>query len=287
MSGTIQDILNFLRGTPAEQAEPAAAETAPLTTESPRAPVVTNAGAATARPPADNSPFTVPPESQSALDRLASFGAAMASTRSPTFQGAFGEGVQALLRQGAAQRQEARQQQQADTEQEYRRALVANQEAELRLRENPNSPQNQLLVAQTRLALAQAQRALREPVGGGLGQGTPIELEGGRQGLLMRDGSVRELPGGARFLRSADQADRLAMAEENARQRDVTTFATVNRNNPLAMTDPERFARMADEYADRQAAARRARLGGQRLPAAPTEGAAPASGENRVRLPGL
>ena len=285
MSGTIQDILNFLRGAPAEQAEPAAAETAPLTTESPRAPVVTNAGAATARPPADNSPFTIPPESQSALDRLASFGAAMASTRSPTFQGAFGEGVQALLRQGAAQRQEARQQQQADTEQEYRRALVANQEAELRLRENPNSPQNQLLVAQTRLALAQAQRALREPVGGGLGQGMPIELGEGRQGLLMRDGSVRELPRNARFLRSAEQEDRSegrrATLYIQARSRAAAELGA----NPSFIGLPETQQEAAIER--RTQTILRSLPGYAQQPAAPTEGAASSTDGNRVRLPGL
>lgn len=281
MSGTIQDILNFLRGAPAEQAEPVAAETAPLTTESPRAPVVTNAGAATARPPADNSPFTIPPESQSALDRLASFGAAMASTRSPTFQGAFGEGVQALLRQGAAQRQEARQQQQIDVEQEYRRAQESRQRAELDWSRDPQNPLNIARLAQARADEIRARAALVSAGRENLGQGTPIELEGGRQGLLMRDGSVRELPGGARFLRSAEQADRAADRSDARRLQAQAQAAAELRDNPLTAGLPlAEKRRLIDERAEQVYNY----LSRPSRPAAPTEGAAPATPPNIERM---
>lgn len=106
------------------------------------------------------SPLGMTPTEERALERLGALGAAMASTRSPTFQGAFGEGLRALQGAATSQRQESRQQQQLDTEAAYRAATEARQQAELEFARDPNNPINQLRVAQTRQAEAAAQAVL-------------------------------------------------------------------------------------------------------------------------------
>ena len=138
----------------------------------PSAPTVTGGVAAQARPAEGglgDSPFQITPQAQNAFDRLAAFGAAMAGSRSPYFGQALAEGVQGMLRQRQQQTQEARQQQQVDVEQEYRRAVVENQRAELEFQRDPDNPLNQLRVAQTQAALADAQYRLASARNVGVG----------------------------------------------------------------------------------------------------------------------
>lgn len=214
--------------------QPSTRPNRPLTTAAPRAPqaaaedvvstspspTLTPGVAATAQP---RSPFELAPGDQSALDRLAAFGAALASTRSPTFQGAFGEGVQALMRQRQAQTQEARQQQQVDVEQEYRRAVVANQAAELAEQRNPDNPLYQLRRAQTAATLAEADLRRRQAAnvgqsaGEGLGTGQVTRMPDGSFAVVYpgaRGGpQVRPFPGGAVPLSAVDTSRRANAAD--------------------------------------------------------------------------
>ena len=235
--------------------QPSTRPNRPLTTAAPRAPqaaaedvvstspspTLTPGVAATAQP---RSPFELAPGDQSALDRLAAFGAALASTRSPTFQGAFGEGVQALMRQRQAQTQEARQQQQVDVEQEYRRAVVANQAAELAEQRNPDNPLYQLRRAQTAATLAEADLRRRQAANVGASSRTE-RLGPGLQGTRNGQPGIyypqvdRWVPFSGDFVpaRTAEQEARQASLEDQrylgARSRAVTEMSADMRTAAL------------------------------------------------------
>lgn len=217
--------------TAAPRAPQAATEDAASPSPSP-SPTLTPGVAATAQP---RSPFELAPGDQSALDRLAAFGAALASTRSPTFQGAFGEGVQALMRQRQAQTQEARQQQQVDVEQEYRRAVVANQAAELAFARDPTNPLNILRRNQAEGALAEADLRRRQAAnvgqsaGEGLGTGQVIRLRDGSTAMFYpgaRGGpQIRPFPEGGIPLSAVGTSRRAEAADLSAIQRAGETAA--------------------------------------------------------------
>lgn len=155
--------------------------------------------------------FDFSPAQQSALDRLGALGAAMASTRSPTFAGALGEGLQAMQRTAAGQRQEERQNRQLDVEAAYRAAQEARQMAEFEYARDPTNPLYQLRVAQTRQAEAQAQAALMNARTSAsrerLGTGVPGRV-GEREGMWYpQAGRFIEAP--ENFVGSSNAADRL------------------------------------------------------------------------------
>lgn len=171
------------------------------------------------------------PDQRGSLDQLASFGAALASTRSPTFSGAFGEGIRALQQTAAGQRTEARQerqdvrqQQQVTVEAAYRAAQESRQAAELEYARDPTNPRNQLLVAQTRAAEADAQARLMqartaaqsERLGQGLVTRNPetgayqFEYPGAQGGSQVRPLAGTPV-GNVAALRRAEQADQTAI----------------------------------------------------------------------------
>lgn len=151
------------------------------------------------RQPQQTGMFDMSPDQERSLDRLAAFGAALASTRSPTFGGALGEGIQALLRTGAGQRQEARQERQVDLEGAYRAAQEARQAAELEWARDPENPINQLRMSQASAAEMEARARLLSAARSGaerLGPGMTIrDREGNIRVFYPQAGRSVEVPG--------------------------------------------------------------------------------------------
>ena len=235
--------------------------------------------------------FDFSPAQQSALDRLGALGAAMASTRSPTFAGALGEGLQAMQRTAAGQRQEERQNRQLDVEAAYRAAQEARQMAEFEYARNPENPLNQLRVAQTRQAEAQAQAALMNARTSAATAGTTARLGTGRE-VQMPDGTWGMIYPGARggpqfvpYPQGAVPAGQLSN-EERLRQADMANYATTNRNNPIYQMDPSKLMADAAAHAETQAEIRRRnRTAGQPQQPATTTAPAETTTPNIQRRP--
>lgn len=187
--------------------------------------------------------FNMTPAQQSALDRLGALGAAMASTRSPTFAGALGEGLQALQRTAAGQRQEERQNRQADIEAAYRAASEARQLREILNREDPNSLQGQELMARIRQLNEQANYYARRPSGEGSGgRDRVVGRERGNDGnmyLIYESGRVVRA-GGEDSVTFQDPANSLVgrryLTWETARRQFDTQLAA-DRMLPPAMRE--------------------------------------------------
>lgn len=130
----------------------------PPTPPIPQQPVVRNSpvvspGVANAVPPAVNP-------DDAFNQRLMSFGAAMAQSNSPSFFAQLGAGFGAVQNADRQDRREATQNREIDVMEEYRRAQIAVQEAQLAAEQDPSSPRNQLLLAQARSSEIQARAAL-------------------------------------------------------------------------------------------------------------------------------
>ena len=236
--------LEFISTAARQQAAPTEAPAeAPAATPSP---VVTSGMASQVGPPAPADTGTTPQADVDALARLRqliggeqpsqedrgrealmNFFFSMAASRNPSFFGQLGEAGQALSQADRGFRTEARQQQQADTEQEYRRAIVDNQRAEMEFQRDPNNPINQLRMAQTQASLADAEYRRRAAATAGQGSGErlgqgyqtfnpetgryQIEYPGARGGPQMRP-FVGVPTGVAQQLRQGERAD-FAQAE--------------------------------------------------------------------------
>ena len=232
--------------------------------------------------------FDFSPAQQSALDRLGALGAAMASTRSPTFAGALGEGLQALQRTAASQRQEERQNRQLDVEAAYRAAQEARQMAEFEYARDPTNPLYQLRVAQTRQAEAQAQAALMNARTSAAGPQLPVmqgEYEGRPATFNPNTRQMVQAPEG--FARTASPAQQ---ALED--QRRVQDFATADRmaranlsDDPMwpSLPQAERNRRIESERSAIMAQLRALRSGttGAGLPQQPATTTAPTSPQGR------
>ncbi len=185
---------------------------------------------------------TQPPADQNStpMDRLANFGFAMAASRNPSLFGQIGEAGLAMQRGDRERRQDNIRQQQVDVEQEYRRAQVDLARAEQAWQQDPNNPRSVALLAEARYRLAMAERAAREPSGGGTGgDGRVVARELGEDGVVynvFRDGSVRQatLPDGTPF-RRGDSVTNMDQRIAGAR----TAALNELRQNPLFMTLPE------------------------------------------------
>lgn len=130
-------------------------------------------------------------DQRASLDQLGAFGAALASSRNPSFMGGLGEGFRALQQTAASQRAEARQdrtenrqQQQVMAEAAYRAAQEARQAAEFEYNRDRTNPTNRLRVAQTAEAEARARAALAE-----IGRGDRVRYD---QPVLTTDSQGRQ-----------------------------------------------------------------------------------------------
>lgn len=191
--------------------------------------------------------FDFTPAQQSALDRLGALGAAMASTRSPTFAGAFGEGLQAMQRTAASQRQEERQNRQLDVEAAYRAAQEARQMAEFEYARDPTNPINQLRVAQRRREEAQAEAVLmnaRTAAAGPRLQPLQGEFEGRPAIHDWNTGRTIQAPEG--FRRAANVADdraRTAITRDIIRAGEAAARGVAERARAAgSIIDPARLA---------------------------------------------
>jgi len=107
------------------------------------------------QPPASAPPSKrTPPLEAEPGQRMMEFGLAMLNSRSPRFGQTVGEAGQAVITSDRARRSENREQQKADTEQQFREAYIRVQESEQRLQADPNSAANRLKYAHERAALA-------------------------------------------------------------------------------------------------------------------------------------
>lgn len=223
-------------------------------------------------PPARDS-LGLTPDQRGSLDQLASFGAALASTRSPTFSGAFGEGIRALQQTAAGQRNEARQdrtenrqQQQVMAEAAYRAAQEARQAAEFEYNRDRTNPTNRLRVAQTALAEAQARAALAEIARGDRTRYDPPVLTEDSEGRPQREYTspygpsvTRPLQGNPVASPAAILANRQRIEAEvrRAYESGKATQQRIFRDTPTILSPTDQLA--AIEAAGRREAARVAR----------------------------
>lgn len=225
-------------------------------------------------PPArDSLGFTA--DQRATLDQLGAFGAALASSRNPSFMGGLGEGFRALQQTATSQRAEARQdrtenrqQQQVMVEAAYRAAQEARQAAEFEYNRDPTNPTNRLRVAQTAQAEAQARAALAE-IGRGnrenLGPGVLTEnpdtgrpqmeypaAPGGRPVTRPLQGNPVASPAAILANRQRIEAE-VQRAYENGKRTQENVFRT----SPTILSPADQMA--AIEAAGRREAARAAR----------------------------
>jgi len=222
---TVQDLLSRLQGSPQAQA-PQAADGQ--------------------RAPASMSDLGSNP--------LARFGFAMAASRNPSLFGQIGEAGLAMQQGNRENRQDANREAEVDVMRDYRRSQVELARAEQEWQRDPNNPRAIALLAEARYRDAAAQRAAREPTGGGSSGGPFVQIQNPETGEIgffqPRSGNLVRAPEG--FGRPGENA-----REESARQRDMQTFGTLNRNNPMYLADGNALMRDAQAYAEAQAARRR------------------------------
>ena len=181
------------------------------------------------------------------------------------------------MRQRQQQTQEARQQQQVDVEQEYRRAVIANQQAELAEQRNPDNPLYQLRRAQAAAELARIELIRRQAanVGAGgasarRGQGVPGTRDGVFGMYYPQTNEFIPDPSGFTRARSAEQEYRERMLEDqrylSARQAAERIIAADPRRNMMPQDQRELEV---DRQTERILRARPSQAG--TAPAAPTE----------------
>jgi hypothetical protein len=235
--------------------------------------------------------FDMTPAQQSALDRLGALGAAMASTRSPTFAGALGEGLQAMQRTAASQRQEERQNRQTDMEAAYRAASEARQLREILNREDPNSLQGQELMARIRQLNEQANYYARRPSGEGRSRGNFVEMvrtmpDGSRQVVWYNatTGETRAAPPDLQRPRSPEEEYRRLMLED---QRYLNAYSLAERiiqNDPLRHNLPPERRRQAVDAETRSILESRPSVVGRQQPQQPGTTTAPTAGGGQRRV---
>ena len=133
--------------------------------------------------------------------RLMEFGLAMLASRSPYFGQAVGEAGQAVIASDRTRRQENREQQKADTDQQYREGILRLEAAQQAWRQDRRNPEAimQLARAQAYLASIETDRtranaaatAAGETVRDGIVPNTMFEDAEGNAAFMTRNGSVR------------------------------------------------------------------------------------------------
>lgn len=185
---------------------------------------------------------------------LARFGFAMAASRNPSLFGQIGEAGLAMQQGNRENRQDANREAEVDVMRDYRRSQSELARAEQEWQRDPNNPRAIALLAEARYHDAAAQRAAREPTGGESSGGPFVQIqnpETGEVGFFQpRSGNLVRAPEG--FGRPGENA-----REESARQRDMQTFGTLNRNNPMYLADGNALMRDAQAYAEAQSQRRR------------------------------
>lgn len=181
-----------------------------------------------AAPPATlaQSPLSqrTPPLEAEPGQRMMEFGLAMLASRSPHFGQTVGEAGQAVIAGDRTRRQENREQQKADTEQQFREAYIRVQETQLALEAEPGSPANLARAATARAALMRAEADMMTARRGPAPQFQELE-DGSVEN--MQTGQRRERPEG---VRSAAYAARRDAIEERHDSREVQMLATLINN---------------------------------------------------------
>ncbi len=235
-----------------------------------RAAPVVSPGVANAVPPASNP-------DDDFNRRLMSFGAAMAQSTSPSFFAQLGAGFGAVQSADQQDRRNALQAREIDVMERYRMAQVAVEEAKLAAEQDPDSPRNQLLLAQTRAAEVQARAALANAGAGNRPNFVAGEDDQGMVFFDPRTGQQVRPPAG---MRAPGQMGRTEAAELRAQQAAEQRALELTRvqfaNNPMANQ-----ADVMRAYRDNLAA-----ILGERRPPAERPAAADPAGRVRIGIDG-
>ena len=197
-------------------------------------------GVATAPPAPLQLPASAPPSKRTPPleaepgQRMMEFGLAMLASRSPHFGQTVGEAGQAVIASDRNRRTENREQQKADTEQQFREAYVRVQETQLALEIEPRTPANLARAATARAALMRAEADMMTARRGPAPQLMEVRGANGSSIYNMATGETRALPPGTQSAASAAQAEatqarRDATETQAQTRRDATDAGERNR----------------------------------------------------------